>query len=199
MTGDAPERLRVLIAAEEHDQLVAMTAVVRSHGHDVIGRATDPGDVGRIARDGQLDVAVVGVGVTAAHALELISRIAHAGTSPVVAVLGHPDGAFVDEAARRGIFACVTRDAELGSAIAISVRRFCELRNLEGAVGRRALIERAKGILMERHQISEDAAFDLLRDQARSTSRKLSDVALAVVEGHRLLPPFKGAASADTT
>jgi AmiR/NasT family two-component response regulator len=68
------------------------------------------------------------------------------------------------------------------------LRRFSEYHDLEGAFGRRALTERAKGILMERHSISEAAAFDLLREHSRSVNRKLVDVASAVVDGHALLP-----------
>ena len=60
--------------------------------------------------------------------------------------------------------------------------------NLEGAFTRRAITERAKGILMERHGIDEEAAFNMLRDQARRTNRKLVDLADAVVSGHPLLP-----------
>jgi len=59
---------------------------------------------------------------------------------------------------------------------------------LEGAFGRRALIERSKGILMERHSITEQAAFEMLREESRSANRKLIDLAGAVVDGHRLLP-----------
>ena len=57
-----------------------------------------------------------------------------------------------------------------------------------GAFGRRAVTERAKGILMERHSIDEPAAFEMLREHARSTNRKLVDGASAVLDGHRLLP-----------
>jgi len=59
---------------------------------------------------------------------------------------------------------------------------------LEGTFGRRALIERAKGILMERHAVAEDVAFEMLREHSRTTNRKLVDLAEAVVDGHRLLP-----------
>ena len=52
----------------------------------------------------------------------------------------------------------------------------------------RALIEQAKGILMERHETDQEEAFALLRDRARKTNRKLVDVATAVVEGRCLLP-----------
>jgi response regulator NasT len=50
------------------------------------------------------------------------------------------------------------------------------------------LTERAKGILMERHSIDEASAFEMLREHARISSRKLIDLAAAVVDGYRLLP-----------
>ena len=77
---------------------------------------------------------------------------------------------------------------EWQSSIDIVLRRFAEYHDLEGAFGRRAVTERAKGILMERHSVGEDAAFQLLRAHARSKNRKLVDVATAVVDGHALLP-----------
>jgi AmiR/NasT family two-component response regulator len=63
-----------------------------------------------------------------------------------------------------------------------------ECHALEGAFGRRAITERAKGILMERHGIDEETAFNMLRDQARRTHRKLVDLAEAVVTGQPVLP-----------
>ena len=83
---------------------------------------------------------------------------------------------------------------ELQSAIDITLHRFAEYHNLQGAFGRRSQTERAKGILMERHHIDEHAAFELLRDQSRRTGRKLVDVALAVLDGHALLPSHPAAA-----
>jgi response regulator NasT len=48
--------------------------------------------------------------------------------------------------------------------------------------------ERAKGILMERHSIDEQAAFEMLRAHARRTNRKIIDVAEAVIASRDLLP-----------
>jgi len=48
--------------------------------------------------------------------------------------------------------------------------------------------ERAKGILMERHSIDEEAAFRMLRDQSRHGGRKLIDIAQAVIDARALLP-----------
>ena len=56
----------------------------------------------------------------------------------------------------------------MAEPIDMVLRRFAEYHDLEGAFGRRAVTERAKGILMERHSIGEDAAFDLLRAHSRS-------------------------------
>ena len=72
------------------------------------------------------------------------------------------------------------------------LRRFAEYQDLEGAFGRRALIERAKGVLMERHGVDEASAFEMLREHSRTTNRKLVDVASAIVDGHALLPKEAG-------
>jgi AmiR/NasT family two-component response regulator len=73
------------------------------------------------------------------------------------------------------------------------LRRFAEFHDLEGAFGRRALTEHAKGILMERHSIDDKAAFEMLRERSRIDNRKLIDLAAAVVDGYRLLPKQPGA------
>ena len=96
------------------------------------------------------------------------------------------------EASKRGVFAYIT-DAEADgedwqSSIDIVLRRFAEYHELEGAFGRRAITERAKGILMERHAVDDARAFEMLREHSRDGNRKLFDVAAAVVDGHRLLP-----------
>jgi AmiR/NasT family two-component response regulator len=109
---------------------------------------------------------------------------------PVIVLLHAPDPDFVREASKRGVFAHIT-DADVSdwqSSIDIVLRRFAEYHDLEGAFGRRALTERAKGILMERHSVDEASAFEMLRQHSRTANRKLVDVATAVVDGHRLLP-----------
>jgi response regulator NasT len=112
----------------------------------------------------------------------------------VIVLLHAPDPAFVKEASKRGVFAYIT-DADAmdwQSSIDIVLRRFAEYHDLEGAFGRRAITERAKGILMERHTVDEQAAFAMLRDHSRSVNRRLVDVAAAVVDGHALLPKGEG-------
>jgi response regulator NasT len=63
-----------------------------------------------------------------------------------------------------------------------------QVEQLESALQRRGTIERAKGILMERHGVDERQAFELLRQQARRSNRRVVDLAHAVGDGHALLP-----------
>jgi response regulator NasT len=109
----------------------------------------------------------------------------------VIALLTAKDPAYVHRAARRGVFAyIVDGDAEeLQSAIDITLQRFAEYQSLQGAFGRRATIEQAKGILMARHSIDGEHAFDMLRTHSQHNGRKLVDVAQAIVDSHLLLLP----------
>jgi AmiR/NasT family two-component response regulator len=156
----------------------------------VIAREVDVEDVAAVTARERPDVALVGLGESSQHALELIDRIVRQAACPVIALLHAPDAAFVKEASRLGVFAHISDDDvdDWQSSIDIVLRRFAEYQDLEGAFGRRALIERAKGILMERHAIDETDAFELLRERSRIDNRKLIDLATAVVDGHRLLP-----------
>jgi len=184
------KHLRVLIANEHLPRLEQITSFVAPLGHDVVAREVAPVEIARLTREERPDVAIVGVGSSNDHALALISKIVHEACCPVIAVLHDPDPAFVAEAAKRGVFAYIAHDdaEELQNAIEIVLHRFAEFRNLEGAFGRRAVIERAKGILMERHAIDEREAFDLLRQHSRRTARKLADLAQAVADSHLMLP-----------
>lgn len=191
-TGDrGAAHLRVLVANEREDRLESLTAAVAALGHEVVAREVDVEGVARATALARPDVAVVSLGESSRHALALIEGIVGEATCPVIALMYAPNREFAREASRRGVFAIVADRAadDLERSIEVGLRRFGEYRELEAAFLRRAVTERAKGILMERHSIDEAAAFDMLRRQARATNRKLVDTALAVLQGHRLLPP----------
>jgi response regulator NasT len=184
------EHLRVLIANEREDRLALVASIVVALGHEVIAREVDAEDIGVVTARERPDVALVGLGESSDHALDQINKIVHEAACPVIVLLHARDPAFVKEASKRGVFAHIS-DADVEewqSSIDIVLRRFAEFHDLKGAFGRRALTERAKGILMERHTIDEESAFAMLRDHSRDANRRLVDLASAVVDGHRLLP-----------
>jgi AmiR/NasT family two-component response regulator len=188
---DDVHQLRVLIANERRDRLELLAKVVIGLGHDVIAREIDVGAVGPATAAEDPDVALVGLGSNADHALQLISEIVREASCPVIAILHNDDPTYVREAAKRGVFAYIIdgNPKELQGAIDITLQRFSEYQRLQGAFGRRAVIEQAKGILMARHSINASRAFDMLREHSQHGGRKLSAVAAAVVESHLLLLP----------
>ena len=141
---DATEHLRVLIANERADRLALVAPIVVALGHEVIAREIDVEDVGSVTARERPDVALVGLGESSEHALELIDKI-------------------VREAA-------------------------CRIPPAPGFVRTSRADRTGKGILMERHSIDEQSAFQMLRARPRSDNRKLVDLAAAVVDVHLLLP-----------
>jgi two-component system, response regulator / RNA-binding antiterminator len=187
---EAPS-LRILIADGIGEHLDVVTMSLKGLGHEVIPREPSLSEVAHLTASERPDVALVVVSEGTSRALEMIDQIVHEAACPVIAILHVQDWDFIMEAAKRGIFAYVVDGGdpeELQSSIDVVLRRFAEYHNLEGAFGRRAVTERAKGIRMERHGIDEEAAFSLLRDHARHSQAKLVDIAEAVVAGHPLLP-----------
>jgi AmiR/NasT family two-component response regulator len=193
-------RLHVLVCDGPGVRLDEVTRTIAGLGHDVIARESSLPDVARITATEACDVAVVIVHEGTVKALELIDHIVHEAACPVIAVLDVQDRKFIQEAAKRGIFAYIADGhdpQEMQSAIDIVLRRFAEYHALEGAFGRRAITERAKGILMERHDLDEQAAFTMLRDEARRSNRKLIDVAEGVVANRSMLPARRERHDAD--
>ena len=108
----------------------------------------------------------------------------------MIALLSAANPAYVQEAAKRGVFAYIVDDSldELQSALDVTLQRFAEYHSLQGAFGR-AVIEQAKGILMARHAIDAEKAFAMLRNHSQHDGRKLINVAEALLVSHLLLLP----------
>jgi response regulator NasT len=189
--------LTVLVADEDAEALRSTARVLGQLGHKVAAYAVSvPQAAERIAEEDP-DVSVVAVHDDLEHALDLIDELSESARGPVVAVVEGGSGDFLARAAARGIdgFARSEDPGEVQGAIEVAMRRYrqeadltAQVTQLETALQRRSVIERAKGILMERHGIDDRSAFALLRDHARSRGRKVVDVAASIVEGHPLLP-----------
>jgi AmiR/NasT family two-component response regulator len=196
MSASEVQCRRVLIARDRHARLDPVADVVARLGHDAVVRQLGAADVAdAIARE-HPEVVLVGFGPSPERSLELVSAFVHDASCPVIALLADDDPDLIRETARRGVFACVVHDdaAELEGAIDVAVERFAEYHRLEEAFGRRAVIEQAKGILMERHAIDDAAAFTMLREHSQNNGRKLIEVAEGVVRSHQLLGPPSGPA-----
>jgi response regulator NasT len=135
---DGKQQLRVLIANQRPDRLELLAEVVTGLGHEVIAREIHVSEVGAVTARERPDVALVGLGNSSEHALQLITEIVRGAFCPVIALLEDYDGAWIEQAAQRGVYAYIvdSRPEELQSAIEITLRRFAEYQNLQGAFDR---------------------------------------------------------------
>lgn len=195
--ANEPKALKVLVADEDHAALDTVARLLHDLGHEVSARAVGVGEVASQISQDEPEVALVKLHDDDEHALDLIDEIVEGADCPVIALMEVPEPDFISRAAEHGIYAYVqpvTAETVQG-ALEVAIRRHAdterlsdEVGELEGALQRRAVIERAKGILMERHSVDDRAAFELIRSHARANNRKLVEVARAVAEGHLLLP-----------
>jgi AmiR/NasT family two-component response regulator len=196
--GTLNERnLRVLIADENREALRRLHEVLAQLGHDVTSYAVSVHEAVELIAREDPHVAIVVMHHDDEHALALIGEAVEYASGPVIAQLPDADVDFLSRAAERGISAYVeSMDPEsIQGAIEVAVRRYREasrlhekVEQLESALERRAVIERAKGVLMERHGVGDREAFELMRDQARSSGRRVVEVAQGVLDTRTLLP-----------
>jgi AmiR/NasT family two-component response regulator len=186
--GDGRPHLRVLIADQDQRRVAEIAGVISGLGHTVVARLLDVSEIAEATQREAPDVAIVGLDGEQSHALDLIAAIVKQAACPVIADIDADDDSFIEKAARRGIFAYVKHgeQPEMEHAIDIVLSRYAEFSRLHGALRTGAIIEQAKGILMERHGISPDEAFAELRTRARNTNQSVFEVAQAVTVSYPL-------------
>ena len=178
MGDDEPHHLKVLVADERQKYLEPVSDAVRDLGHEVIAHEVSIAKVGAATLEHRPDIAIVALHEDTEHALELIGEIVDEAICPVIALADDASRDFVHAAAERGVFAYIdsTNETELQGAIDVALQRHRQFARLLHAFERRARIERAKGVLMERHDLDDRAAFERMRSEARGARRPLIDV-----------------------
>jgi response regulator NasT len=198
MTTNSERSLRVLLANEREEDLEQLAHVLEGLGHEVTPFAVSVLEaVALIAREDP-DIAWVVIDHDDEHGLALISETVEYASGPVlVSVRGATDPTVIARAADMGVTGYVDSwtSHDVQAAIEVALRRHREQQRLEEkvdqlqtALERRTVIERAKGVLMERHSVGEAEAFQRLREHARAGGRRVVDVAQSVLDGHALLP-----------
>jgi AmiR/NasT family two-component response regulator len=190
--------LRILLANEREEDLRALADVLERLGHEVTPFAVSVAEATELIAREDPDLAFVVLDGDDEHGLALIAETVEFASGPVLVSVREAESPHtIARAADLGITGYVDswEPADLQAAIDVGLRRHREeqrlhekVAQLESALDRRAVIERAKGILMERHGLDERGAFELLREHARSSNRTVLEVAQAVLGGHALLP-----------
>jgi AmiR/NasT family two-component response regulator len=177
---DRPLRVFLLADAE---RMALVAPVVRDLGHVATCDLLLQPELDVANADA--DVAIVAIGSGSARTLPVVERAATTAPCPVVVCLAEADEAFIGSTADNGVLTCVVgrRPDTWRKVIELALRPFADYQHLLEGLRRRAVIERAKGVLMERLGAREESAFELIRMEARSTNRRAVDVAQAFLDG----------------
>jgi AmiR/NasT family two-component response regulator len=184
--------MKVLIGEDETLIRLDLRAMLERAGYEVVAEARDGEEAVELARAEEPDLAIMDVKMPALDGIEAARRILAERPIPVVIVSAFTEEALVSRAADAGVFGYLAkpfREDDLLPAIATARARFGELRamrdqadSLADALAARKAIERAKGILMQKNGLSEDAAFARLRKASQTSGRPMRVIAEAVID-----------------
>jgi len=184
--------IRVLVAEDETLIRLDLKGLLEAAGYEVCAEARDGQEAVELARETEPDVALLDVKMPRLDGIEAARRILDERPIPIVMVTAYGERELVARAVEAGVFGYLVkpfREQDLLPAIAAARARHDELQalraeaeSLSDALAARKVIERAKGLLMEKEQLSEQEAFGRLRKASQASGRPLRVIAEAVVE-----------------
>ncbi len=189
--------IRILIA--EDNDLVSLTLEeqLKGLGYDVIGIARNGTEAITLANRLKPDLIMMDIRMPEMEGTEAAARIHDQMQVPIIMLTAYADKETVRKAEAAGALAYLVKpvsEVELPPAINIAMARFREIQSLrtqvnelEDSLEARKLIERAKGILMQRLGLNERDAYERLRQRARDKRAKMKDIAQAIIEAEELL------------
>lgn len=189
--------VRILIA--EDNDLVSLTLEeqLKGLGYDVIGIARSGAEAVSLANRLRPDLIIMDIRMPEMEGTEAAAHIRDTFPVPIIMLTAYADKETIKKAEAAGALAYLVKpvnENELPPAINIAMARFRELQTLrhqvselEESLEARKLIERAKGILMQRLGLNERDAYERLRQRARDKRAKMKDIAQAIIEAEELL------------
>lgn len=189
--------IRILIA--EDNDLVSLTLEeqIKGLGYDVIAIARNGVEAVNLARRLRPDLILMDFRMPEMDGAEAAKRIQATHPTPVIMLTAYADHDTIHKAEDAGILSYLVKpvdEHELPPAISIALARFKDMQalnskvvELEESLEARKLIERAKGILMQRLHLNERDAYERLRQRAREKRTKMKDIAQAIIEAEELL------------
>ena len=184
-------RTRILIADDDAIRLMSLRAQLEALGMEVVGEATTGRDAVAVARHAEPDLAILDIKMPEMDGIEAARAITAARPIPIILLTAYTDPALVERAAAAGVFAYLVKpvaEEDLLPAVLTARARFGEfqelrkeLATLSEALEARKVIERAKGILMDRLRVSEAEAFRRMQVQSQRENKRLVEIARAVI------------------
>jgi two-component system, response regulator PdtaR len=191
------ETLRILIADDESIRLLSLQKQLAALGHNVVAEASTGDEAVTLAGSALPDLAILDIKMPVMDGIEAAEKITQARPIPIILLTAYDEAQLVERAAQANISAYLMKpvaEEDLLPAITLALARFRqfqalrqEVADLREALEARKTIERAKGILMRRLNLSEDEAFRRLQKQSQDSNRRLAQVAEAIVVADQFL------------
>ncbi len=196
--------LRVILVDDHRGRAGAVEQKLCDVGFDVV--SVIPTAAGLLYQMAQRepDVVIIALDSPDRDVLESLAIASTHNPRPVVMFSEAGDPAFISDAIRAGVTAYQAEDispSRVRAAIDVAVAQFSafddlkrELDETRRQLAERKLVEKAKGLLMSVHQVSEDEAFSTLRKLAMDKNRTLGETAedvIAILARHSHNNPAK--------
>ncbi|CCF86165.1 ANTAR domain-containing response regulator [Nitrolancea hollandica] len=193
---DQARRVRIVIADDESIIRMDLREMLMHLGYDVIGEAADGRTAIDLARKLQPDLVVMDIKMPDLDGIEAAARLTRERVAPVVLLTAYSEQSLIGRAKGAGVSGYLVkpfRESELMPVIELALARFKDLQRLErevedlkDALETRKLIERAKGVLMELHGLTEADAFNRMRRASMDSRKSMREVAEAILLTYQL-------------
>ena len=184
-------KMRILVAEDETIIRLDLRGLLERAGYEVVAEARDGEEAIELAREHEPDLALMDVKMPRLDGIEAARRMLEERPIPIVILTAFDQRELVERAAEAGVYGYLVkpfREQDVVPAIELAKARYEELvavradaDSLSQALADRKVIERAKGLLMEREKLNEADAFARLRKASQVSGRPLRVIADAVI------------------
>ena len=186
------ESYRIVVADDEPLLIEEIEAYLQDAGHEVVGKASTGVELMEQCKALQPDVVVTDIMMPEMDGLEAISLICEKRAVPVILISAYHDDAYIRRAKEHSIMSYLIKPIDEGglrTSLSLAMRRFKEFEvlrkenvDLKQALEERKIIEKAKGILMKRTSLDENASFQRLQKLARDKGISMITVAQSILD-----------------
>jgi two-component system, response regulator / RNA-binding antiterminator len=189
--------LKIVIVDENPTRAVVLEDALREAGHTNVVRLDETSQLLARICAFDPDIVIIDLETPRRAVLEQMFEVSRAVKRPVAMFVEESDKAAIEAAVDAGVSAYIVgglRKERIANIVDLCISRFNsfarlreELERARGALEERKVIDRAKGILMTAKNLTEDAAYGLLRKTAMNENKKIAEVAQSVVTAAGLL------------